>query len=172
MAIDINLTEQSDAELEATFKELQRRRDLKARLVTVLDRGQVGDRLHVDLPPGVYGEWISKDKMDIYRVQSMGFEIDNIYATKRALNDDTAAGAEGATVGDVIFMTCPREVKDLIDEIKKEQYQENNNPRRGKQKEERDFEHTAEAEGMPVQIKSRVDGVNADNIRNALTAVD
>jgi hypothetical protein len=34
----------------------------RARIVDVLERGLVGKRMHVDLPKGLYGEWVHNSK--------------------------------------------------------------------------------------------------------------
>lgn len=164
----INTTNVSDSELKERFEKDLKRKELKSRLVTVLDRGLTGDRLHVELPPDVYGEWVPNDKMEIYRMQSMGYSIDKIYASKRALHSD---GTEGTSiVADAIFMTCPMENKELIDEIKIEQYNTANSPRGGKQKEELDFMAEARNVGLPSEMKSRVDPATIESIKDALTS--
>lgn len=162
----------SDTQVMKEHKDKMDRKDLKAKLITVLDRGVTRSRLDVnrELPPGVYGEWFPNDKMEIYRAESMGFKIDYEYANKRALHDGGPNGP--AIVGDAIYMTCPLEVKEVIDEIRREQYEAANNPKRGKQKEERDFQAEAQQVGMPDQIKSRVDSATVENIHAALTAKD
>lgn len=165
--VDVNLTSKSDAEL---LDKVRARQELKAKMVTVLSRGVVHDRLHVETPDDVYGEWVSNDKSEIYRMQTLGFEIDKKYARQRALHDEGAG--DTAIVGDVIFMTCPREVKEVIDEIRLEQYQSANSARGGRQKEERDFDSDTANVGLPSQIKSRVDSATVDNIKAALTAKD
>lgn len=154
----------SDAQL---VEEIRARNERKAKLVSVLDRSVAGDRLRVDLPDNVYGEWFPNDKLEIYRAEAMGFKVDEEFACKRALHDD-GTGSK-SIVGDVIFMTCPRETKELIDEIRKEQYEAINSPRGGRQKEERDFANNSE---LPTQMKSRVDSVNVEQIRAAITAKD
>lgn len=170
-ALDINLTTKSEQELLAEHKAKQEARaELKARLVTVYSRGVVGDRLSVELPPDLYGEWVPADKLEIYRMQSMGFEIDTQYASKRALHDDGTGGE--SRVADVVFMTCPMETKEVIEEIKRENYDSANNPRGGKQKEERDFIAETNSVGLPSQMKSRIDPLTVDNIRDALSSKD
>lgn len=94
------------------------RGELKAKLAAVLDRGVVQDRLTVDLPDDVYGEWVRNDPLEIRRLEILGFKVDKKYATKRAIHSD---GSDSAIVGDVIHMICPREVKEVIDEIRLEQ---------------------------------------------------
>src|SRR5690242_7548495 len=43
------------------------RAERKARLATILDRGFVQDRLTVELPPDVHGEWVRNDPLEIQR---------------------------------------------------------------------------------------------------------
>lgn len=170
-AIDINLTSRSEEELLTEHKQKQESRaELKARLVTVYSRGVVGDRLSVPLPDDLYGEWVPADKMEVYRMESMGFKIDTEHASKRALHDDGTGGE--SRIADVVFMTCPKETKEIIEEIKREQYNDANSPRGGKQKEERDFAAETRQVGLPDATKSRVENVNIDNIRSALNSKD
>lgn len=91
------------------------RGELKAKLASILDRGIVQDRLTVELPEDLHGEWVRNDPLEIRRLETLGFRVDDEYATKRAIHSD---GTNSAIVGDVIHMICPKEVKDLIDEIR------------------------------------------------------
>lgn len=117
-----NVEELTDAELEA-------------RVTRVLERGIIVDRTTVDLPPEVYGEWVSDDAAEISRMQLLGFEVDTKYATDRSTNSD---GVGVAKIGDVIFMTCPQRTKDVINRVREKIY-ERANPKIGRQKEEKDF---------------------------------
>ena len=143
--VDINLAK-GDAKVkiseEDRIKQKKDRADIKARLAVVLERGIVNDRLFVALPPDVHGEWVPNNKEEIYRMEAMGFKIDLEYAKKRALHND---GTDASIVGDVIHMTCPRVVKEVIDEIRKEKFDAMHNPKKGKQKEEREFIESATA---------------------------
>jgi hypothetical protein len=165
--IDTNLTEKSDAELVSELKARQERRaDLKAKAVRVLDRGVTGDRQQVELPDDKYGEWVPDDKMEIFRMEALGFHVDKEYASKRALHD---AGGDGTSkIADTIFMVCDREMKEVIDEIERERYEAANSPRGGKQKEERDFASEAKQVGLPDATKSRVDSTTLSGIKAAL----
>ena len=118
-----NIDELTDAELEA-------------RLSRVLERGIIVDRTTVDLPEGVYGEWVCDDDPEIVRMQLMGFELDTKYAVTRSSHADGVGGT--ARIGDIVFMTCPQRVKDTIEKVRKRIY-DRANPRKGSQKEERDF---------------------------------
>ena len=110
--------------------------ELEAKLTRVLERGIIVDRTTVDLPADVYGEWVSDEAVEISRMQLMGFELDTKYAVDRATNADGTGGV--AKIGDVVFMTCPRRVMDIIEKVKKNLY-ERANPKSGSQKEEKDF---------------------------------
>src|SRR4051812_10412635 len=118
--VDINLTDKSDAVLMAEVP--LTRAEKKAKLVSILSRSIVTDRLAVDLPADMYGEWFPNDKMEIYRAQMMGFKIDTEYAKARALHENPQHGGDASIVADAIFMTCELETKQLIDEIKQENY--------------------------------------------------
>lgn len=118
-----NIDELTDAELEA-------------RLSKVLERGIIVDRTTVDLPDGVYGEWVCDDGPEIVRMQLMGFEIDDKYAVERSSHADGTGGT--AKIGDIVFMTCPQRVKDTIEKVRKRMY-DRANPIKGSQKEEQDF---------------------------------
>lgn len=112
----------------------------KAMIVQAYDRGIIHDRLSVKLPPHLHGEWARNDPLEIDRLRTLGFEIDTEYANRRSLHND---GGDAAIIGDVIFMTCPREVKEIIDEIRLEKFMAvNGKPgdRKAKTKEEREFE--------------------------------
>lgn len=140
--------------------------ELKARLAVILDRGLVNDRLSVDLPSDVYGEWVPNDKVEIYRYEALGFEVDRKYARARALHN---SGTEGdSIVGDVVFMTCPMAIKEVIEEIKRENYDKVNAPK--KSKEETDFEAQARdrTSVTPPVVRSSTASVNEVEIKNAI----
>lgn len=161
---DIKVTGSTPPILTDAQIEVERKRSLKARLASILDRGMVGDRLNVELPTDTYGEWVPNDKVEIYRYQTLGFVVDKKFASARALHSD---GTEGnSIVGDVIFMTCPKEVKELIDEIRVENYDKVNSPK--KSREEADFEKLAKTTVTPPTISSTTTSVNADEIKAAI----
>lgn len=147
-----------------TFSELTKA-EKKARLATILDRGFVHDRLVVELPNGLYGEWVINEPTEITRMRSMGFELDNEHANKRALHGGAGIGN---VVGDVIFMTAPMEVKEIIDEIRMAKFQElNGKPNRvnHEQKEEAEFAKNA---SLPTINESSESGVDAAAIKSAI----
>jgi hypothetical protein len=128
----------SEAELERLLAEKKAARiRLKKNLVATMDRGVVAHRLHVKLPPHIHGEWVRNDQFEIDRLAELGFKIDDQYAMARSLHND---GSNNPIVGDVIFMTCPMEVKELIDEIRNEQAIANHSPRNRKHAEEKEFD--------------------------------
>ena len=148
-----NIDELTDAELEA-------------RLTRVLERGIIIDRTTVDLPEGVYGEWVCDDDPEIVRMQLMGFEIDDKYAVKRSSHADGTG--ETAKIGDIVFMTCPQRVKDTIEKVRKRIY-DKANPKKGSQKEEKDFRQLMEKETkLPVTDESVQSSVDEAAILAAL----
>lgn len=140
--------------------------DRKAIIARVLERGIIIDRATVDLPDGVYGEWVSEDPVEVSRMQLLGFEVDKVHATDRSSNSD---GSGVSKIGDVIFMTAPMAVKEMVDAVRTEMYQKAN-PTSNKQKEEKDFARLADRSGLPVIDESSVDAVKEQEIRSALGA--
>lgn len=140
------------------------RSEKKARLAKILDRGLVGDRLHVELPNDIYGEWVPNDKVEIYRMQSLGFVVDKEYAKRRALHNDGTA--DTSIVGDVIFMTCDRETKDIMEEIKRENYDKVNAPKGAR--EEKDYTSNLKNTVTPSIVNSTTESVDNDAIKEAL----
>jgi hypothetical protein len=122
------------------------RDDLRKHMASVLDRSLVNDRLWVDLPPDTHGEWVFNDPLELARYEALGFEIDTQYANKRSLHN---LGDGSSIVGDVIFMTCPMIVKEVIDEQRKLQYDRINGKGKkvNKQKEEADTVKQIESPG-------------------------
>lgn len=138
----------------------------KARLAEVYDRGVAGARLHVELPPDTYGEWVPNVGEEIHRKELLGFEIDSIYAPARALHNK---GDGKSLVGDVVFMTCSMEQKEILDEVRRERYEKIHAPKGGKQKEEKDFISLAPSETKP-QSTGNVARVRPQQITDALKA--
>lgn len=100
---------------------LEERAARKKLLITAFDRGVVSDRLAVPLPPHLHGEWIRYDPFQIKHMEDLGFRFDPQYGGDRALHSD---GTGKPKVGDVVFMVCEREVKELIDEVKAERFKD------------------------------------------------
>jgi hypothetical protein len=93
---------------------------MTALAVEVLDRGVNASRFNVNLPPEIHGEWVPRDTLAVRDYQSMGFEIDHKYANEVAIKSQS--GAEGNVIGDVIFMTCPKQWKNILDAEKQKRF--------------------------------------------------
>lgn len=152
------------------------RQELKAKLAMILDRGVVQDRLYVELPDDVHGEWVLNNPMEINRLKLLGFDVDIEYAPKRAIHGD---GSSGGIVGDVIFMTCPRVIKDVIDEIRDEQARATYAPRKvGKAdhgKEDRDFIDSVNktpGSGVTAFSESTEHAATYADVKDALKGID
>lgn len=105
-----------------------------ARMAMVLDRGIIADRLKVDCPADLHYEWVRNDPMEIDRMRTLGFWVDNTYATRRALHSD---GSSANQVGDVICVMTTAENKKMIDQIYLEkQLKATRNPKRAQEDEE------------------------------------
>lgn len=140
----------------------------RAKLTTILERGVVGDRLHVELPNDLYGEWVRNDPMEISRAQALGFWVDVDHASKRALHTD---GNKAAIIGDVVFMVTTRENKALIDSVQAERIRNTHNPK--KPKEEKDFEAQTYADTggiIPTLNEGKQRSLTRDEIAAALNA--
>ena len=148
------------------ISEAETREQKKARRAKIFERGVLGDRLHVDLPDHLYGEWVANDKVQIYTKEGLGFRIDTEYARQRALHDK---GDGASYVGDVVFMICDREDKEILDELRRERYAQVHNPKAGKQKEERDFISLNDPDSKPT-AESKVHKVRPQDISNAIKA--
>jgi hypothetical protein len=173
--------EQQDVQRQGEYKEpvvveseIEDRTSKKARLAAILDRSVVGDRFRVPLPAHLHGEWMRNDPSDIARAQALGFKIDNEHAPKRALHGD---GTGSAIVGDVIHMTCLKETKELIDEIRQEQFFARN-AKPGEKKvlgEEKAFMNATKNDTggiIPTFTESTVQNPRLQDIRDAVNAVD
>src|SRR6266550_106434 len=154
-------------------QKLESYKEKRARIARVLERGYVVDRATVDnLPPEYHGEWVPDDPMEIERKKALGFWIDREYAPKRSLHGQ-ADEADKARIGDCIFMICHKEDKQLIDEIRYEQYvRTHGSPedlKRLKQQEERDFIKLSESIGLPVVDESAESSARKEELIAALT---
>ncbi len=140
--------------------------ELEARLARVLERGIIVDRTTVDLPPDVYGEWVSLEDAEVSRMQLLGFEIDSEYAIDRSTHADGAGNM--SKIGDVVFMTCPQKVHEMIKKVQKKMY-DRANPKAGSQREEKDFKQLMGKETkMPVIDESVTSSVDETGILAAL----
>lgn len=138
------------------------RAERKTHLRSVLERGIVADRLKVDLPPTLHGEWVLNVKEEIYRMQLLGFQIDTEFAPKRALHDH---GDGMSVIGDTVYMTCPMEDREIMEEIRREQFEAaNGKPGQTRsQKEEREFT----AQTRTLRIGPTVEESTARSVRKA-----
>lgn len=105
-------------------------KELRARVVEVLERGILNDQLAVALPADKHGEWVSNEPRDIHRMKMLGFEIDREYAMSNALHND---GSGNPVLGDVIFMTCPKKIKDIFEQERMKRYKDRHIGKKGKQ---------------------------------------
>lgn len=129
----------------------------KAKLVRILQRGYAHDRIAVELPDTLYGEWIVNDQFSIHEAETIGFRIDTEYASKQ-LRGAHDVGDGRAVLGDCIFMVMDAEDKAIHDEIRREAFElANGKPgvERATQKEERDFAAIQRQQGLPVVEESR-----------------
>lgn len=98
------------------------REDLKSELRSVFAdvrfRGFTSTRMDIALPPEVYGEWVPLDQNEIDRKKLLGFKIDDTYAARASIGSD---GTKKPIVGDCVFMTCPRIVKEVQDQLLNEE---------------------------------------------------
>lgn len=149
----------------------KRRAEKKQRIARVLTRGVIIDRLHVDLPEGLYGEWMPNDKLAIAEAELLGFRVDTQYARKNALHKDADGGA--SVLGDVVFMICDREDKDIIDELRAEAFEAAHGKRgKGGQKEEREFQNQLRAlDGFPIVDESATRAARKEELKDALQAM-
>jgi hypothetical protein len=148
-----------------------RTEEAKGRLVSILERGVVGDRCAVPLPPHLYGEWIADDASEIARMEALGFVADTVYASGSALHSD---GTGRAKVGDVVHMITSRENKDLIERLKSQvREQRHGKPGAKAQKEEQDFTNRVKAElpqqYVPTHSASVAHPAGVGNIITAVT---
>ena len=74
------------------------------------DRSYLNDRLNVQLPEGLYGEWIGRDDFSQYQAKSKGFVDGSEYLGEFNKLYETADGK--SAVGDVMFMVIPKWMHD------------------------------------------------------------
>lgn len=135
------------------------RKQRKAMLITALERGIVSERMNVKLPDNLYGQWCRDDPFEIDRLKSVGFRIDTEYAPQIALHSD---GTSSAKVADTIHMICDRDIKELIDEIKHDQFLAAHV--KPVQKEEKDYEANVQNLGdvLPTIESKHRDALKSD----------
>lgn len=121
---------------------------LKALAVEILDRGVTYSRFQVDnLPLDLHGEWVPRDALAIREMQTKGFKIDTEYANGNAIQEQS--GSHGNVIGDVVFMTCPKVWKDILDEEKHRRFVAmNGSPSEIKQQKAEEKSYTTEAKSL------------------------
>lgn len=152
------------------------RGELKAKLASILDRGIVEDRLKVDLPSDLHGEWVRNDPLEINRLKLLGFKVDEEYATKRSIHSD---GSDSAVVGDVVHVVCPKEIKEVINEIREEQILRQHAKKKVKDgevnKEESEFLQDVAKEGDKNVVafsRSSEHNVTRENLEDIMKSID
>lgn len=121
-------TELTDDELQAELnKRVAERARLKSGLrVNLLERSAVSSALDLSfLPKHLVGQWCRNETLRINDLRALNYEVYKS-ETNRGLHDANADGS--IVVGDLILMTCSRENREIIDELRKEEY----NQRHGK----------------------------------------
>lgn len=138
----------------------------KARLARVLDRSFSVDRLRVNLPPDVYGEWVPSDPVSVAEAELKGLQVDEVYAPQ------SAVGRSNRHI-DCIFMTMPKITHDVIESMKLDEYNRIHNPKKnneGKivgQAEDKTNSPEANAVGLPIISESQTSSVTGDEILSA-----
>jgi hypothetical protein len=152
--------ELSEEELEQRLKaKRDERAKKKARIAEVYHRGQVGTRLNVALPPTLHGIWAHKDPGELAYYKGLGYKIDEEFAVNNSLHND---GTGVPMVGDVVFMTCDRETFEIIEEVRRDDFNVANK-KQPIQAEERNFRNRVNAElGGRIQATSESTAVDAD----------
>lgn len=134
---------------------------MKAKLVRVLERGHLSDRLNI-MKNDKHYEWASRDPVEISRLQAMGFKLCQDEDLKaNALHND---GTQNITVGDVVLMEAPLELKELIDDAKKEIYEKRHG--KGAKQEEKDFVARINQSGLPTINESSSEAVDGNSLKN------
>ena len=79
--------------------------EYKRRLFETADRSYVNDRLSVNLPPHLHGEWIGIDDFSQFHAQAKGYVDGSEFLGEHNKIHDRP---DGSTVGDVKFMVIPK----------------------------------------------------------------
>jgi hypothetical protein len=146
----------------------------RARIARVQSRGLIIDATTVDnLPQHLHGEWVHRSDIDITRMQAMGFWIDEEYAPNRSMHSDGSKNK--GIVGDTVFMVTTRENKELIDEVRQEEYQKMHGIAKADgsivdQREEREYKNSVERSGLPTPVieESHTREIQKDELRTIL----
>jgi hypothetical protein len=79
--------------------------EYKRRLFETADRSFVNDRLNVELPENLHGEWIGIDDFSQFHAQAKGYSDGSEYLQA---HNRLHERPDGSTVGDVKFMVIPK----------------------------------------------------------------
>lgn len=74
--------------------------------IEMADRSYLNDRLNVNLPEGLHGEWIGRDDFSQYQAKAKGFVDGTEYLGEFNKLYETSDGK--SAVGDVVFMVIPK----------------------------------------------------------------
>ena len=156
---------------EAQIKEeLESRKERKAKIAAILNRGYVDSRLVVELPSDKFGQWIRNNSVDIQRYEALGFVLDSEFAPKRAIHND---GSDVAVVGDVVHMICSKETKEILDEINQEEIRRIHNPKRPIEESTYEESTYKDTDGViPTTNTSKTEKVGAADISDALRTLE
>ena len=138
---------------DSTKSEAELRKEFRSKVSRVVSRGFVLDRLSVALPDNLYGEWIPDDPVSIAQAKALGFEINNDYGDA-ALHKDAAGNTK---IGDTVFMTMQKWMKEEIDILKQEEVEKHHAVKKagGKPSEELQYE-AGLAKETPVINESKL----------------
>jgi hypothetical protein len=89
-------------------------KEFKRRLFETASRSYINDRLHVNLPDDLHGEWIGIDDFSQYHANLKGFVDGSSYLTAE---NQLFQRPDGSTLGDVKFMVIPKWKYDAMQEI-------------------------------------------------------
>lgn len=138
----------------------------EARIARVLDRASQVDRLYVELPDDLHGEWIADDPISLAEAQQKGFVIDEVYAPKHTVHGSNRQG-------DAVFMTMPKYLKLMYDKKERERYNEihgKKDLRTGKvTNQAEDIEFGKSPIGLPTTSESVSSELSGSAIANILT---
>jgi hypothetical protein len=124
---------------------------LAHRFVEIADRGITNLRLNVPLPDHIHGEWVPNDSASIAEYRLKGFKIDDEHAVKYGLHSD---GSGRPLIGDVVFMTCPKRIKQALDMASEIRYKRTHGQTRNLP-EESQFEDSVHKMGLGTKWKDR-----------------
>ena len=79
--------------------------EYKRRLFETADRSFVNDRLNVELPDNLHGEWVGVDDFSQFHAQAKGYIDGSEYLQA---HNKLHERPDGSTVGDVRFMVIPK----------------------------------------------------------------